>query len=87
MQFDGAKCKNTVGAGFVFQSLSEPSNIFSQRITCIYTNNATEYEALFLGLSKAIILGIKCLSVIGDSELIINQVIDKCTFKHHYLKA
>jgi len=86
MKFDGAKCKNRSRAGIIFQSLSKPSKRFS-RITWSYMNNATEYESLCLGLSKSIILGIKCLLIIGYSKLIINQVTYKCFIKHHYMKA
>jgi ribonuclease HI len=38
------------------------------------TNNEAEYCALILGLQSAIDLGIKRLSVCGDSLLVINQV-------------
>ena len=38
------------------------------------TNNEAEYSALILGLKSAIDLGIKRLSVCGDSLLVINQV-------------
>jgi len=31
-------------------------------------------------------MGIRCLIVHGDSELIINQVKDKISARHHYLK-
>ena len=38
------------------------------------SNNMAEYEALLSGLSIAIELGIKCLDVRGDSQLVIDQV-------------
>ena len=38
------------------------------------TNNEAEYSALILGLQAAIKLGIKSISVCGDSLLVINQV-------------
>src|SRR5438105_8849310 len=38
------------------------------------SNNAAEYEALLHGLRIAISLGIRCLAVRGDSELVVNQV-------------
>ena len=38
------------------------------------TNNEAEYSALILGLTAAIDLGIKRLSVCGDSLLVVNQV-------------
>lgn len=38
-----------------------------------------------MGLSEAISMGIKCIIFHGDLELIINQVQDKISMKHHYL--
>jgi len=38
------------------------------------TNNEAEYCALILGLQSAIDLGIKSLSVCGDSLLVVNQI-------------
>ena len=60
---------------------------FSFRFTWIYTNNEVEYEALFLGLSKAINMGIRYLIIHGYSKLFINQVHDKISGKHHYFKT
>lgn len=50
------------------------------------TNNIDEYEALYLGLSKPINMGIICLIVYGDSEMVINQVKYENSKRHHYLK-
>lgn len=55
-------------------------NFFSVIWTC--NNNAAKYEALYLGLC----MGIRFLIVHGDSELVINEVQDKISEKHHYLK-
>jgi ribonuclease HI len=38
------------------------------------SNNVAEYEALVNGLHIAIELGVRCLDVRGDSQLIIDQV-------------
>jgi len=38
------------------------------------TNNATKYEALYVALFKAISMGIRCLVVHDDFELVIKQV-------------
>lgn len=38
-------------------------------------------------ITKAISMGIRCLIVHGDSKLVINQVRDKITTRHHYLKT
>ena len=38
------------------------------------SNNVAEYEALINGLCIAIELGIRCLDIRGDSQLVVNQV-------------
>ena len=38
------------------------------------SNNVAEYEALVNGLRIAIELGIRCLDIWGDSQLVVNQV-------------
>lgn len=38
------------------------------------TNNMAKYEGLLVGLRAASSLGIHCLLVKGDSQLVINQV-------------
>ena len=38
------------------------------------SNNVAEYEALINGLRIAIELGIQCLDIQGDSQLVVNQV-------------
>jgi len=86
MHFDGAKSKNGASARVVLISPSGEIKKYSFYLTWSCTNNATEYEAICLGLKQPNKLKIKCLTIFGDSELIINQVIDKCSTKHHYLK-
>ena len=41
------------------------------------TNNVAEYEALLAGLKHAHILGVICLKVMGDSQVILRQVLRK----------
>ena len=50
------------------------------------TNNIAEYEALLLGLILAHKHGIKCLHVIGDSELVVSQVRNAYVSKNKRLK-
>ena len=71
MYFDGSLCKHGCGAGVVFKSLNKNTKIFSFQFTWNCTNNADEYEALCLWLSKAISIGIRCLIIHGDSKLVI----------------
>ena len=41
------------------------------------SNNEAEYEALLYGLHMAISLGIRRLMVYGDSDLVVNQVMNE----------
>lgn len=51
------------------------------------TNNMEEYEALILGLHTAKIMNIECLTVYGDSELVIRQIRNQCQAKHPRLRT
>ena len=53
-------------------------------VTCLHflaSNNAAEYEALINGLRIAIELGAMRLYVLGDSELVIDQVMKESSYK------
>jgi ribonuclease HI len=41
------------------------------------TNNKAEYEALITGLQLSLELEVKAVRIFGDSQLIINQIIDE----------
>lgn len=66
MFFDGARCKYGCGVGVIFKSPLGQMKIFSFQFTWICTKNDVEYEALYLGLYKAISMGIRFLIVHGD---------------------
>jgi ribonuclease HI len=51
------------------------------------TNNVAEYRALLLGLRWARELGVTDVEVVGDSELIANQVRGMYKVKHEAMKA
>jgi ribonuclease HI len=75
LKFDGASKGNPglSGAGMVIYKNGE--EIWSSHKFIGYkTNNQAEYSALILGMKGALSLGIKCISVLGDSLLVINQV-------------
>ena len=58
---------------------------FSFIFIWICTNNVTEYEALYLELSKAISISIRYLVMHDDFELVIKKVRNYISVKHHYL--
>jgi len=67
LYFDGAL--NTKGRGIGTMLLS-PEGVtipFAAQLDFPATNNVSEYEALLAGLKQALILGAKCIKVIGDS--------------------
>lgn len=75
LNFDGASKGNPglSGAGMVIYKNGQ--EIWSScKFVGYKTNNQAEYSALILGLKGALKLGIKSLSVLGDSLLVINQV-------------
>ena len=51
------------------------------------SNNMAEYEALLTGLRIAIELGIKCLDVRGDSQLVIDQVMKESSCHNPKMEA
>jgi ribonuclease HI len=75
LNFDGASKGNPglSGAGMVIYKNGEEIWSSHKFIGC-KTNNQAEYSALIFGLEGALKLGIKTLSVLGDSLLVINQV-------------
>ena len=51
---------------------------YAIRLYFLASNNATEYEALINGLRIAVELGAAWLYVRGDSELVVDQVMESC---------
>lgn len=79
LQFDGCSKNNPglAGAGAVIYH--EEDELWSDHFFVgeNATNNHAEYAGLILGLQQAIVLGIKSLTVEGDSLLVINQMTGK----------
>ena len=67
--------KTGAGAGLQFVSPLGVHMRYAIRIRFTASNNVAEYEALLNGLKIAIELGVRCLDVRGDSQLVIDQVI------------
>ena len=74
MYFDGASSKEDAGARVVFISPNKETFGFSFTLTFTCTNNILEYEAFLLGLKVASKHNMKNLHIIGDSELVVQQV-------------
>nr|AAP53804.1 retrotransposon protein, putative, unclassified [Oryza sativa Japonica Group] len=74
MQFDGSLSLQGAGAGVTLTSPSGDVLRYLVRLDFRATNNMAEYEGLLAGLRVAAGLGIRCLLVLGDSQLVVNQV-------------
>jgi ribonuclease HI len=85
--FDGAFSREGVGAGMVLVSPTQETIPLSYKLEFETTNNVAEYEALVLGLRAAKDMGIKEISMFGDAELVVNQVINIYQAKHPRLRS
>ena len=80
MYFDGSLMKKGASARLVFVSPLEVRMRYMVRIHFPSSNNVAEYEALINGLRTAIELGIRCLDIRGDSQLIVDQVMKESSY-------
>jgi ribonuclease HI len=76
MYFDGSLMKTGAGAGLLFISPLGKHLRYVLRLHFPASNNMAEYEALVNGLRIAIELRVRCLDARGDSQLIIDQVMN-----------
>ncbi|CAM8905394.1 unnamed protein product [Rhodiola kirilowii] len=76
MFFNGAARRDGAGAGVVFVSPENHLLPFSFTLTQLCSNNMAESQALFLGLQMARQISIDKMDIYGDSQLVINQVLD-----------
>jgi len=86
LYFDGALNSKGTGIGAVL--LSPEGVIIPQAIQLTFpaTNNMAEYEALLAGLKLALVINVKELRIIGDSQLILRQVLAKYRTRDPKLK-
>ena len=77
MYFDGYAAKIGARAGVYIISPIRDFKALSYKLTFECTNNVAEYEALLLGLHALKYLGAQRIKVLGDAELVINQVNDR----------
>ncbi|KAH9324025.1 hypothetical protein KI387_044482, partial [Taxus chinensis] len=68
--FDGSKCQQRGGAGFVMIPPWGAPIPVAHKLNFEFTNNMDEYEALVLGLQNSINLGARHINIFGDFELI-----------------
>ena len=76
MYFDGAFSRHGAGAGAVLISPTQDKLYYAMQL-CFQqgekvSNNIAEYEGLIAGLKAAAALGVKRLTIKGDSQLLVN---------------
>ena len=71
MYFDRASAQSSVGTGAVLISPSKENIHLSYKLEFKTTNNVAEYEALLLGVKVSKDMGIMCMKIFGDVDLII----------------
>ena len=76
MYFDGAFAHQGAGAGVVLISRTKDKIYYAMKL-CFqhgkkFSNNIVEYEGLIDGLKVVAALGVKRLTVRGDSQLLVN---------------
>jgi ribonuclease HI len=87
LYFDGSSHKQWAKAGVLLITPTREQFKYMVHLNFKATNNMTEYEALIVGLSTALSLGILQLLVKGDSQLIIKQVKGECNCNDPQLDA
>ena len=87
MFFYGASTQASGGAGIVLISPSKETIHLSYKLDFKTTNNIEKYEVLLLGVKATKDMGIMCLKIFGDADLIIQQVNNTFQAKNVRLKA
>ena len=85
MYFDGSLMKKDTGAGLVFVSPLGVRMRYMVRLYSPSSNNVAKYEALINGLRIAIELGIQCLDIRDESQLVVNQVMKESSCQDGYV--
>ncbi|XP_070052630.1 uncharacterized protein [Nicotiana tomentosiformis] len=82
MFFDLVANFKGVGIGAVLASETSQHYLVSAKLRFSCTNNMVEYEACILGLRLSIDMNVQELLVIGDSDLLVNQVLGEWSTKN-----
>jgi ribonuclease HI len=77
MYFDGSACGDGCGIGILLVSPRGATYSFSIRLPTPCTNNLAEYEAVRKGMELFLEAGAEEVEIIGDSKLVISQLIEE----------
>src|SRR4051812_16340265 len=78
MHFNGSKRKAGAGAEVILTSPQGDKMKYVRRMKFRASNNEAEYEALIHGMKMAKICGATRLIIYGDSNLVVQQTMNKC---------
>ena len=78
MRFDESTTTTSNGVGIVLSYENGDTIPLSFKLGFSCSNNVAEYEAYLTGLTVALNIGVKHMTVLGDSNLVVSQV--KCDF-------
>src|SRR4051812_34649855 len=78
MHFGGSKREAGAGAGVILTSPQGDKMKYVLRMKFRSPNNEAEYEALIHGMRMAKICGATCLVIYGDSNLVVQQMMNEC---------
>ena len=87
LYFDGSKTQEGSGESCILIDPYKNKHFLSCRLEFECTNNTAEYEALVLGLKKAIELEVRNLKPFRDSEIVVRQVRNTIHFLSPHLKG
>jgi ribonuclease HI len=79
MHFDGSHSKESKGDGIILVSPVRKIHNLSYRLEFACSNIATEFKALLLGIENSLNLGCGHLSVLENSELVVNLIRNTCS--------
>ena len=89
MYFDGGAQPNpgkSASSAILYDDIDNTIQFKIARYTKHSTNNQAEYNGVIIGLKKCIELGIKNISIFGDSLLVVNQLSNKWKIYNIVLK-
>src|SRR5262249_49289536 len=86
LYLDGDLNSKGKGIGAVLLSLERVTIPLAHQLAFSATNNVAKYEALLSGLRLALMLKVKDLRIIGDSQLVLRQVLSKYRTRDPRLK-
>lgn len=88
LYFDGACVPNpgAMGIGAVLDGPEGPLAEISEKLPGQGTNNEAEYTAIIRGLEKATELGVTDLTIRGDSNLVVQQLLGKFRIREPRLR-